>query len=108
MYLQGRATKQNYSEAFTLLKKAADAGMKEAQFELGVMYANGEGMKRDMALAATYIELAANQGSSAAQYALGKIYIYYENPEKACVWFEKSAAQGYPKARAALKKLKEI
>lgn len=105
MYAQGKAIKEDFSKALFFLKKAADGGVSKAQYSLGVMYLNGE-LERNLALGTSYIELAAAQGLCNAQYTLGEIYKDNGNLEKACLWFEKAAAQGNKAARTELKSLK--
>ena len=56
------------------LRRAADQGNADAQFNLGVMYAEGRGVPRDDAEAARWYRCAADQGEAAAQFNLGLMY----------------------------------
>jgi len=51
MYYNGTGTSQNFNEAFKWLKKAAEKGMPEAQYNLGKMYAEGKGTLKSDTLA---------------------------------------------------------
>jgi predicted aspartyl protease len=48
-------------------RKAADQGLDNAQFSLGVMYHNGEGVPQDLAQAGAWYRKAAKQGNADAQ-----------------------------------------
>ena len=50
---------------------AADQGLAQAQYNLGVMYEKGEGVPQDYAQAVKFYRLAAAQGHAWAQYNLG-------------------------------------
>lgn len=60
--------------AFTRLKKAAEKGNAEAQFELGRIYGNGDGVPQDYQTALDWLEKAASQNHAKAQESLGSIY----------------------------------
>jgi TPR repeat protein len=60
--------------AFTRLKKAADKGNAQAQFELGRIYGNGDGVPQDHQTAIGWLEKAARQNHAKAQESLGSIY----------------------------------
>ena len=88
------------------LKKQAEAGDIEAQFNLGMCYANGYGVEKNLTEAANWYRKAAEQGYAAAQYNLG---LYYHNgygveknlPE-AVKWYRKAAEQGDAEAQYIL------
>ena len=52
----------------------AEAGVADAQYNLGVMYATGRGVTQDYAEAVRWYRLAAGQGDADAQYNLGVMY----------------------------------
>ena len=55
-------------------RKAADQGIAEAQFNLGVMYRDGQGVTQDYAEAVKWFRKAADQGNADAQFNLGVMY----------------------------------
>jgi TPR repeat protein len=65
---------QDYAQAVTWLRKAADQGEVRAQLNLGIMYHNGQGVLQDYAQAATWLRKAADQGDVDAQVRLGVEY----------------------------------
>ena len=56
------------------LKKEADAGNMEAQFDLGVCYELGSNIRKSDRLAAKYYKMAADQGHVDAQFNLALCY----------------------------------
>ena len=62
---------ENY---FISLKKRAEQGDVQAQYELGYAYLSGEGILQDYTKAAEWYRKAAEQGYADAQCELGKIY----------------------------------
>ena len=65
---------KDYQTAFREYKSAAEAGVAEAQFDLGVLYAQGLGVHRDLDEAARWYQMAAEQGNAEAEFALGQMY----------------------------------
>ena len=49
MYEVGKDVTQDYEEAVRWFRKAADQGIAEAQYSLGVMYGEGQGVMQDYA-----------------------------------------------------------
>ena len=64
---------KDYAAAFTEWKAAAEQGLPEAQFDLGVLYAQGLGTRRDLTAAGQWYRKAAEQGNAEAQFALGQM-----------------------------------
>ena len=62
------------AEPLTELRRRADQGDAEAQFNLGFMYDNGEGVPQDDQEAVKWYRMAAEQGYAGAQFALGLMY----------------------------------
>jgi TPR repeat protein len=60
------------AQAARLYGRAAEQGLAQAQYNLGVCYANGEGVPQDEAEAARLYRQAADQGLADAQYILGR------------------------------------
>jgi uncharacterized protein len=66
--------RKDYQTAYREWKAAADSGVAEAQFDLGVLYAEGLGVSRNKTEAAKWYKMAADQGNSQAEFALGQMY----------------------------------
>lgn len=62
MYSKGNGVSQDYAEAVTWYRKAAEQGKKAAQYNLGKVYANGEGVKKDYVKAYMWFNVAAISG----------------------------------------------
>ena len=58
---------RDYSQAAGLYRKAAEQGLPDAQFYLGVMYEHGEGVKKNLVLAHMLYNLAAVNGEKTAK-----------------------------------------
>src|SRR5271157_4999690 len=75
LYYVGHGVQQDYAQAAAWYRKAADQGLAEAQFMLGVYYdSGGRSVPQDYAQAATWYRKAADQGFAVAQYSLGILY----------------------------------
>ncbi len=61
-------------EIFLLLKRAADAGLPDAQTMVGNLYLQGEGVTRDVKQAIHYLTLATKQDAGSAFLSLASIY----------------------------------
>ena len=89
---------QDKAQAAHFWKKAARAGLVDAQTRLGVLYAKGDGIPRDDAAALFWFQRAAQQGDLSAQYNLGVIYMHglkgTSNFGEAARWWRISAARG--------------
>ena len=85
---------KNRKEKFEELKKAAEQGDANAQFNLGVCYEKGDGVEK----AVEWWTKAAKQGHANAQYNLGLAYDNGRGVEKdlkeAVKWWTKAAEQG--------------
>ena len=81
------------------LRRKAEQGAAETQYNLGMLYYEGHGVMQDYAMARQWWEQAAAQGNAAAQFNLGVLYKkgqgVPQNNATARKWFEKAAAQGY-------------
>ena len=60
MYERGNGVPQNYQEAVSWYRKAADQGHAGSQNNLGVMYGNGKGVPQDYVQAHKWVNLAAS------------------------------------------------
>jgi TPR repeat protein len=59
MYQLSHGVQQDNEAATSWYRKAAEQGLAEAQYNLGVMYANGDGVAQDYAAAHMWFNLAA-------------------------------------------------
>ena len=84
------------------LRRAAQQGDADAQYNLGWIYAKGEGVPKNDAEAVAWYRRAAEQGYADAQYNLGWMYAKGEGVPKndvdAYFWFNLAAAQGQENA----------
>ncbi len=64
----------DYATALREYRKAAEQGVADAQFNLGLMYGNGHGVPQDYARAVKWYRKAADQGVADAQLMLGVMY----------------------------------
>ena len=68
LYLSGKGVEQDEFKAFEYCKRAAEEGLVEAQFQLGVMYLEGVGMMyEDEILALEWLWRAADNGHEHAR-----------------------------------------
>ena len=88
------------------LKKAAEQGDAQAQYNLGICYANGNGVEKNFSEAVKWWRKAAEQGVALAQGNLGACYnLGYgveKNPTEAVKWCRKAAEQGIAEAQFCL------
>lgn len=101
------------SEAFAVIKQAADAGWKWEQYTLGSMYLGGIGTDMDIEKAFDYYEMCCDEIAEAANQ-MGAIYggIFpqaydYENLEKALEYYKKAADLGLPVGKDNYKRLQQ-
>lgn len=102
----------NHSEAFEYFQKAAEQGLADAQYNLGLMYNFGWGVtQKNSTKAAEWYLKAAEQGNALSQYILGRMYYtgqgITKNPTKAAEWYLKAAKQGHIDAQLCLGELYE-
>ena len=74
MYAKGHGVPMDYKQAAAWYLKAAEQGMLDAQYNLGVMYSNGQGVPQDYKQAAAWYLAASEQGAVDAQHNLGVLY----------------------------------
>lgn len=105
-YYAGDGVVQDDNKAFELFLKAADSGLAEAQYYVGIMYDEGVGVKQNSKKAFEWIEKSAEQGDVDAQFYLGLLYMDSEaieqDYEKAIEWLNEAAEQGNPMAQNQL------
>ena len=92
-----------WNEARKLLTRLARKGVREAQFNLGLIYANGYDLKPDYAKAIKWYSKAAEQDMPEAQVNLGAFYFdgtgVAKDLGKAFELFQKAADSGYALAQ---------
>jgi TPR repeat protein len=93
---------QNFDRAAFWFEKAAEQGIANARYNLGVLYHQGLGTARDIDRAIDWYSQAAAQGHPEASYNLGIAHIEgigvaYE-PALAAEYFERAAEQGITEA----------
>ena len=75
-HYKGNLLTKDYKRALDLFKKAADAGLPQAYFRLGLMNHYGQGKSKDLKSAYTYYEHAAKINNPEAQFNLGLMNRY--------------------------------
>lgn len=86
--------KQNFSTAASWYLKAAQDGVVEAQYNLGMLHLNGEGLNQSQSEALRWLTKAASSGHPLAALNLGVIYNKINDSTKAVEWFRKAAENG--------------
>ena len=76
MYHAGEGVDQDYKGAARWIRKAADQGHSDAQFNLGIMYLEGEGVDQDFKEAMRWIRKSADKGDADAQMKVAEMYRY--------------------------------
>ena len=97
-YDLGLGVPQNYTESVKWLRKAAEQGLVEAQYNLGSMYNSGLGVTQDPVEAFQWFRKAAQQGVESAQKNVGAMYGrgqgVPQNNTEAYVWSSIAAMSG--------------
>ena len=98
-YYYGRGgVPQDYAQALSWYRKAAEQGNAGGQTGLGRMYVYGQGIPQDYAQALSWYRKAAEQGYATGQANLGLMYVngWGVPPDyaQALSWFRKAAEQG--------------
>lgn len=103
LYTAGQAgVTQNYERAGFWFEKAAEQGIGNAAYNLGVLYQQGLGAEQDLQRALDWYRRAAQLGHPEAQYNLGIAYIEgvgtRYNPNMAAAFFQQAAFNGVAEA----------
>lgn len=105
-YFFGDGVEQDYQEAVTWYKKAAELGDADGQFALGVMYVNGLGVIRDEIEAMQWFRKAAEQGHAPSQTNIGSMYAFGQGVSQdyteAAMWYRKAAENNFAAAQTNL------
>ena len=94
---------RNDAKAAELFEKAAKAGHRRAQLNIGILYARGQGVARDLVQARAWLEKAAAGGDAYALYALGRAMEDGYGPAqpdftRAADLYRQAAEKGHPLA----------
>ena len=94
------------------IKKLAEDGNADAQFEMGIRYNTGRGgLPQDYDKCAYWFEKAAKQGDAMSQFFYGVCFFNGQGVpqdfKQAAYWFKQAADQGNEQAKAALEKLEK-
>jgi hypothetical protein len=96
LYDLGDGVPSSAATAVHWYRRAAEAGLGAAAFNVGVMYDSGRGVPRDRAKAAIWYARAAALGEARAAFNLGQLYEYGDGVPKniyaAKVWYGVAAA----------------
>ena len=103
IYRNGIGIKRNLARAYDYFKKAANAGLADAQNYLGLMFANGEHVQQDSWKAVKWYQKAVDQGHTIAKYNLARCYYYgngvEEDEDYAEYLLQEAADEGFEAAR---------
>ena len=104
-YISSEGTK-DYEQAVKWFRKAADQGVDEAQYNLGLCYYAGLGVTQNYTSAVEYFRKAAEQGNVKSITYLGNCYEkglgVKANFRKAVSYYQQAAANGYAEAQYQL------
>ncbi|MBI3563398.1 MAG: SEL1-like repeat protein [Gammaproteobacteria bacterium] len=106
IYENGEGVTQDYNQAQSWYRKAAELDNALAQYNLGLLYENGRGVKQDYAEAVSWYRKSAEQDYASAQNNLAFMYNHGQGvPQdhvEAFAWLQKAAEQGFAMAQANL------
>lgn len=96
-----------HRRSFLATLKDARIGVREAQYEVGLMYAHGQGVEQDLDAAMQWVTKAAERGLAAAQYLLASRMLGEPgSPSPDAVWwYVRAAEQGHSRALFKMGKL---
>ena len=99
----GDGLPQDYAEALSWYRKAADQDYAEAENSLGELYRGGLGTPQDYGEAVRWFYRAARQGNADAENSLGTMYAggfgVLRDYSEALKWYLRAAAKHHPTAR---------
>ena len=78
--------RQDFTTAIMIWLPLAEAGNKDAQFQLGKLYMHPELKAHSSVIASYWFNLAANQGHLEAQTTLGLMYLHGDEKISQCLW----------------------
>lgn len=101
----------DFQTALVEWRPLAEAGVAEAQFNLGLLFRDGKGVDADPVVAHAWFLGAAEQGYARAQYRVASMYENGEGVEPnlilAHMWFALARDQKYEDARKRRKRIAE-
>jgi TPR repeat protein len=93
----------DYEAARREWRPLAEAGHRDAQYNLGLLYENGLGVARDATAAAAWYRKAAEQDDREAQAMLAEMYAkglgVARDDAEALVWYRRAAERGHAAAQ---------
>ena len=93
-YDRGQGVPEDHAEAIKWYRKAADQGVPQAEYNLGLMYARGQAVAKDNVEALKWLRKAAEHGCAEAQRLLGAMYYLGQGVAKddveAAKWLNKA------------------
>ncbi len=99
-------TQKNYQKAYQTWLPLAEAGVEEAQYNIGFLYETGWGVKANFATAAAWYQRAAQSGHAKAQFNLALLYLQGNGVETdtnlANYWLQSAADGGDRRAELYL------
>jgi|APSaa5957512535_1039671.scaffolds.fasta_scaffold00283_10 uncharacterized protein len=112
LYRMGLGVPQDFVQAASWYRLAADSGLARAQANLATMYLRGQGVAEDPREAAFWFTAAAYNGHALAQFNLALLYLRGEGVErseaKAAGWLYLASKTGHKPALRALGKLVKV
>lgn len=98
LYAKGEGVKQDYTQAATWFRAAAEHGVARAQYDLGVLCERGRGVPVNYGEAFTWYSRAAEGNFALAQYNLAVAYTRGQGTRQdfvaAAGWYQRAAVQG--------------
>ena len=85
----------DFEKAFQYFEKAANAGNRDAMYDVGLMYLNGTGVKQNAKMAMDFLKKAAKEGNINAVHLLGDSYYSEEDFQKAFQFYLRAAETGH-------------
>jgi localization factor PodJL len=100
MYLEGKGSKKNKTEAIMWIEKSANGGFAMAQVSMGFRYQFGTGVSKDLPRAYKLFLRAAKADSPEGQYFLAFLIATGQgtakNSKQALKWFRIAKSNGFP------------
>ena len=110
IYAEGRGVPQDYVQAATWFRKAAEQGDAFAQYSLAYLYTQGLGVDKDYKEAAKWYYKAALQGDVKSEYHIGTLYYaglgVPQSREMGISWLTRAAQHGDAKAKIYLNRIR--
>ena len=109
IYLMGTVKiKQNFEKGFELMRKAAELGYDEAQYQLGCLYYSGKGIPKNFNEGIKWLRCATNQGHDKAIKLLNELEQVLDSHRQEINKVSKSDIEGAQKKSVILKVPPEI